>query len=152
MPDIAAIGAILTSVKTATEITKNLRDIDVSLEKAELKLKLAELMEALADVRMEAVGIQDEIAAKDKQIAALEEAFQEKSEVERYRDAMYRKDENGKPVGAPHCLKCWQVKHKLFEMQTAPKDRHVRLCVACGAGYDNMMTQTLQPDWYKPKE
>ena len=41
MPDIATIGAFLTSIKTATEIAKALREVDVSLEKAETKLKIA---------------------------------------------------------------------------------------------------------------
>ncbi len=46
--DIAAIGSLLSSLKTATDIAKFIKDSDVSLEKAETKLKLAELVSALA--------------------------------------------------------------------------------------------------------
>lgn len=148
MPDLAAIASLLSSVKTATEITKALRNTDFSLEKAELKMKLAELIGALAEIKLEVVEVQSQVAERDARISELEAAFQTKDEVERYRDAVYRKDENGKPIGRPHCLKCWQVKHKLYEMQVAPKDRHVRVCVSCGTGYDNMMTQELRPGWY----
>ena len=56
--DIAAIGSLLGSLKTATEITKFIRESDVSLEKAETKLKLAELVSALADAKLEAVEVQ----------------------------------------------------------------------------------------------
>ena len=58
MAEIATIGAILTSVKTATEIAKMLKDSDLSLENAEMKLKLAELVSSLTDAKLEAVKIQ----------------------------------------------------------------------------------------------
>ena len=36
MPDIAAIGAVLSSLKTATDIAKFIRESDLSIERAEL--------------------------------------------------------------------------------------------------------------------
>ena len=53
MADLATIGAALSSLKTATEIVKFIRESDVNLEKAELKLKLADLLGSLADTKME---------------------------------------------------------------------------------------------------
>ena len=50
---ISAITATLTSLKTATDIAKLIRESDVSLEKAELKLKLAQLTDGLADARIQ---------------------------------------------------------------------------------------------------
>ena len=74
MPDVATINSILTSVKTASEIAKLLKDSDISLEKAETKLKLADLVSSLADVKLEAAKIQDLLLEKDRRIKKLEEA------------------------------------------------------------------------------
>ena len=78
MPDIATIGAVLSSLKTATDIAKFLRESDLSLERAELKLKIAELVGALADAKIELTEVQEALSAKDKHIAELENAFQSK--------------------------------------------------------------------------
>jgi len=51
MPDIAAITAIASNLKTAFDIAKAIRDAEIQMQTAELKLKLAELMMALADAR-----------------------------------------------------------------------------------------------------
>ena len=56
--DIAALSALLGSLKTATDIARFIKDSDLSLEKAETKLKLAELISALADAKIEAAKIQ----------------------------------------------------------------------------------------------
>jgi hypothetical protein len=47
--DVAAIGSLLGSLKTATDIAKFVRESSVSLERAELKMKLAQLIEALSN-------------------------------------------------------------------------------------------------------
>jgi hypothetical protein len=57
MPDIALISAILNSVKTATDITKFLRESDMSIEKAEIKLKLADLVGALVDAKIQLTDV-----------------------------------------------------------------------------------------------
>jgi hypothetical protein len=59
---ISDISAILTSVKTATDIAKLLKASDVSLEKAETKLKLADLIGALADVKMQLADVRESLA------------------------------------------------------------------------------------------
>ena len=52
MPDFSAIGAVLGSLKTATEIAKFIRESDFSIERAEMKMKVADLIGALADVKL----------------------------------------------------------------------------------------------------
>ena len=44
MTDITTISGVLTSLKTATDIAKFFKDMDINLEKAELKLKIANLI------------------------------------------------------------------------------------------------------------
>src|SRR5690349_6965957 len=101
MADLATIGAALSSLKTATEIVRFIRESDVSLEKAELKLKLADLLSSLADAKMELTEVQDALVEKDKKIAELEDAFQSKDKFVRQYDAYYIAGENGEPQGVP---------------------------------------------------
>lgn len=145
MVDLAVISSVLTSLKTATDITKFLRESDFSLEKAELKLKLAELMSALADAKIEMSSVQDTIAEQERHIAELEEAFQRKAKVVRDRDAYYAVGENGKPIGQPMCIRCWDVNHKLYELHFEAKDRFVKTCPACSARYEARMAPNIAP-------
>jgi hypothetical protein len=62
MPAIASIAAILSSIKTATDIAKFLRESDLSLQRAELKLKLADLVSALAEAKIELTEIQETLS------------------------------------------------------------------------------------------
>ncbi len=112
MPDVATIGAFLTSLKAATDIAKALKSADISLENAETKLKMAELIESLADAKMQAADIQEVIQEKDKRIAELEAEFDSKSKLVRHYDAYYEIDDTGQPTGAPYCSHCWEVNHK----------------------------------------
>jgi rubrerythrin len=111
MPDIATIGTFLTSIKTATELAKAIKSVDVSLERAETKLKIADLIESLADARMQAAEIQELIQDKDKRIAELEKVLELKAKLIRIEEAYYEINESGKPVGAPYCSHCWEVNH-----------------------------------------
>lgn len=145
MPDITSIATILSSIKTATDIAKFLRESDLSIERAELKLKLADLVSALAEARMELAEIQETLAAKDKQIAELEEAFQSKDNLVRHYDAYYTTDENGNPVGLPFCLRCWENDHKKRQLVHDAKDFRTRVCTACGHRYEGRLTGDIQP-------
>lgn len=145
MPDIASIGAVLSSLKTATEIAKFIRESDLSIERAELKLKVAELVSALADVKLELVELQEAFVKKDDRIRALEEAFQTKDSLVRRRDAYYRLDERGEPVGVPYCLRCWENDHKQRQLVHEAKDRHTRVCTTCGHRYESFSASEIQP-------
>jgi hypothetical protein len=137
--------AALSSLKTATEIVKFIRESDVNLEKAELKLKLADLLGSLADTKMELVEVQDTLIEKDKKIADLEEAFQSKDKLVRQNDAYYKADENGEPSGLPFCLRCWENDHRIRQLVSAPKDRFMHVCTTCGHQYTGHRSDSISP-------
>lgn len=144
MPDIATIGAVLSSLKTATDIAKFLRESDLSLERAELKLKLAELVGALADAKIELTEVQEALSAKDKHIAELEDAFQSKDVFVRRRDAYYHADESDNPTGVPFCLRCWENDHKKRQLVRDAKERLTRVCTTCGHRYEGRLAGDIQ--------
>ena len=133
MPDLTAIGAVLGSLKTATEIAKFIRESDVSIERAELKLKVADLIVALADVKLELVELQDSFAGKDNRIKELEEAFEAKDSMVRKYDAYYNVSPDGEPLGAPYCLRCWESDHKRRMLVQHASEIRTRLCTSCGS-------------------
>lgn len=135
MADLATIGAALSSLKTAADIAKFLRETDLSIERADLKLKLAELMGALAQAKIELAEIQEDLSAKDKRIAEIEEAFQAKDTMVRYRDAYYVADGSGNPIGTPYCLRCWENDHKKRQLVEEAKDFRTKVCTTCGHRY-----------------
>jgi hypothetical protein len=136
----------LSSIKTATDITKFLRESDLSLEKAEMKLKLADLVSSLADAKIQIVEVQEALQEKDMRIAELEEAFQSKDKILRYGDAYYNIDEKGKAIGSPFCLSCWEVDHKKRQLVRNAKSHHLRVCVACGHEYQGFRVPEFQPN------
>ena len=146
MPDITTISAALSSLKTAIDITKFLRESDVSIERAELKLKLADLVSALAETKMELVEVQETISGKDKRIAELEEAFESKDSLVRKGDAMYAKDANGEAVGIAHCLRCWESDHKQRQLiGTHGLGRQENVCTSCGQKYNGGSSYRIEP-------
>jgi hypothetical protein len=145
MPDLATIGAALSSIKTATDIAKFLRESDMSIEKAELKLKLADLLVSLADAKIELVEVQVELAKKDKRIVELTSAFETKGELIRYGDAYYAKDAKGDAVGKPFCLRCLENDHKQRQLVRSAKEHRTTVCASCGHQYENMSVQEIQP-------
>ena len=145
MPDIATIGAVLSSVKTATEIAKLIKDGGDSLEKAELKLQLAELISSLADAKIELSDIQEVIADKEREISELKLAFELKENMVRNRDAYYLVNDSGSPEGDPYCMACWDLKQKAYPLHTSSKSRHEKVCPSCKTGYQTMMTKKLVP-------
>ncbi len=76
MPDLDTFSAALSSLKTATEIAKFIKESGVTLDKAEVKLKLAELTGALADTEIELSEIQGLLIEKDKIIRELNAKYE----------------------------------------------------------------------------
>ena len=66
MADITTINAVLTSIKTASDLAKIIKDSNKTLEQAEIKYKLAELISALADAKMEIAEVRELLSSKDK--------------------------------------------------------------------------------------
>jgi len=73
MPDITAISSVSSTIKTATDIARYLKESDLSLEKAESKLKLADLVSALADAKLQISEIKELLIEKDKKIRESEQ-------------------------------------------------------------------------------
>lgn len=113
--DIANVATIFTSIKTATDIAKLIKDSDLSLEKAETKLKLAELISALADVKIEVVELQQVLSDKDAQLQKLQKELQIRKHLD-YRDPAYwLKSESGD--AGPFCQLCYDTSAKLVRLQ-----------------------------------
>lgn len=143
MPDITTIGAVLGSIKTATEIAKFLRTADLSIEQAELKLKLADLLVALAEAKIEVVEVQETLVEKDKLINELKDAFASKDLLIRRNDAFYEKNKDGEAEGTAYCLRCWENDHKKRQLIHNPKDHSGRLCTSCGQQFESRRTADI---------
>lgn len=128
MPDITTISAVLTSVKTATEIAKFLKDTDISLEKAETKLKLAELVSALADTKLKIAEIQELLVEKDKKIKELQYALTQHEKMVWRDPVYYMQIEDGEE--GPFCPQCYDSERKVIRLQTYEKN--CWHCETCG--------------------
>lgn len=136
MSDISSISIGLQSIKTAIDITKDLRNIDSSLKDAEVKLKLAELIEALSEAKIQLSEAREENQELKTKIKELELQFNKLDEVE-YRDGFYYLKEpvNGKAEG-PFCAKCYSDEKKLILVTDLPRSFHdfgKYKCPKCGA-------------------
>jgi hypothetical protein len=132
--DIPTIAAVLTSIKSATDIAKLLKDTDLSLEKAEVKLKLADLIGTLADAKMEIAEVQDLLREKDSKIRELEEALTVKGKLD-YEAPYYWLKDGDKKFG-PFCQQCKDADGKLIRLQK----RRVQggwECKTCGKHFDD---------------
>ena len=141
MVGITTVGSIFTSVKTAIDIAKLIKDSGVSLEKAEVKLQLAELIGALANVKIELSEIQELIAIKNARIAELEESLRIKANVIKHNDAYYILNDNGNPEGDPYCLHCWEKYGKLHSLTHISNQN--TLCPACKTTYAAKTTYNI---------
>ncbi len=127
MPDIAAVGSVLASVKTATEIVKLLRESDASLASAETKLQLAELVHALADAKLEIAGIQELLLEKDSFIRELKEQSETHQNLNWEDPVYYLQTDQGKE--GPFCPQCYDSDRKSIRLQTSePGSWH---CLTC---------------------
>jgi len=113
--DVTSISAALTSIKTAADIARLIKDSGSSLERAESKLKLAELMSALADAKLEVVEIQQLVSDKDSRIRSLEEELAVKEKLEW--DAPYYWLVNDSAKDGPFCQLCFDTDRKLVRLQ-----------------------------------
>jgi hypothetical protein len=113
--DIPTIAAVLTSIKSATEIARLLKETDLSLEKAEVKLKLADLIGTLADAKMEIAEVQDLVRDKDTKIRELEEALAVKEKLAY--EAPYYWSVQGDKKDGPFCQQCYDAGRKLIRLQ-----------------------------------
>jgi hypothetical protein len=112
---IAGISTILSSIKTAIDIAKAIKESDVSLEKAEFKLKLAELISALADAKIQVTEVQQALSEKDAEILVLNEKLSIKKRL-KWEQPYYWLVEDGEKDG-PFCQNCYDKKKELIRLQ-----------------------------------
>ena len=112
--DLAAIGSLLGSLKTATEIAKFIRESDLSIEKAETKLKLAELISALADAKIEAAEVQQAILERDELIRDLKAAAKLRTDLVWRQPCYFLANAQGEED--PYCQSCYDSEGRLSRL------------------------------------
>ena len=132
---IAELSAALGALKASTELAKAVIGASSSVATASLKLQLAEMMSSLADAKLALVDAQEAVGKVEARNRELEEAFETKATVVRKLSGIYIADENGNPSGDAHCLRCWEVDHKLRHVSYARTMDLPVVCVACKAQY-----------------
>lgn len=134
MPDFAAVTAVLSSLKHATDVAKLIKDSGATLAAAEQKLKLAELIEALADAKLGMADLKGEIETRDSEIRALKSALSVKPTLS-HREPFYFKEGDA----TPFCPRCWEVDSKAIHVAPEEWDGkrgfYVRRCPECDASY-----------------
>jgi hypothetical protein len=134
MADIGTISAVLSSVKTATDIAKIIKNSDVSLDAAETKLKVAELISALADVKLELAEVQDALREKDLEISSLKERFREKQSMN-FDGKLYWIEGDETPL----CQVCYETDLKLHHLTYKPGGQgfhSYHSCKVCKNSFD----------------
>ena len=113
--EITAIAAALTSLKTAGDIAKLIKETGASLEKAEARLQLANLTEALADAKLEVNEIQQMLIDKDEVIRLLKEQLTLRERLQF--ESPYYWLTDGPSKEGPFCQCCYDGQEKLARLQ-----------------------------------
>ncbi|QUX92484.1 hypothetical protein CYL31_14225 [Marinomonas sp. A3A] len=137
MPDLAVIGSVLSSVKTAADLAKLIKNSDISLSKAETKLQIAELISALADVKIELADVQQLLIDKDEEIKSVKSQLETKQSL-KYDGVLYRAD--GDDV--PFCPVCFEKDNSTFHLSFYKDDEY---------GYDKHYCRVCTNDFYKKR-
>ncbi|MDD2829990.1 MAG: hypothetical protein PHW18_10490 [Sulfuricurvum sp.] len=111
MEPVTTISAIFSSIKTATDIAKLIKDSNTSLEEAEIKLKMADLISTLADIKIELSEVQVSQREKEEKILELEKLLSKKEKVT-FKNDMYWME--GDEV--PFCQVCFEKDAKYHHL------------------------------------
>ena len=115
MVDIATLGTALSSIKTATDIAKLIKNSGTSFEQAEVKLQIAELISSLADIKLELADVQSIIIEKDKAITKLTNQLSTQQSVV-WSKPYYFVEKSDERDG-PFCQQCYDTDRKLIRLQ-----------------------------------
>lgn len=129
MVDIAMVSAALTSIKTATDVARLIKDGEKKLDQAEFKLKLADLIGNLADARIEIANITELLAAKDSEIRSLQTLLELKNNLI-WEAPFYWKIKDGQREG-PFCQQCFDASNKLIRCINKGYKQGVWNCHTC---------------------
>jgi|SaaInl8_200m_RNA_FD_contig_81_67555_length_1211_multi_2_in_0_out_0_1 hypothetical protein len=124
MIDVSVISAGLSSVKTAIDIAKELKNADSLLKDAETKLKIADLLEALSELKVLLYETRDENQALKDSLKEIQAKLDIQGEVE-FRDGHYylKQPKEGQAPGH-FCPKCYHDDNKLIPVSEL--SRHFR--------------------------
>lgn len=131
--DLGSAPAIVTTIKTAIEIAKLLKNSDDSLEKVEAKQRLVEIISALVDAKSEIIDMQQLLIGKDGEVRALQEKLKIKAQLQWESPYYWRVDGNEKD--GPYCQHCYDKNQELIRLQ-GNGEGHWR-CTACKNEYTN---------------
>lgn len=129
--ELSSIATLLSSIKTATDIAKLIKDSDVTFEKAETKLKFAELISALADAKIQISEIQQVLIDKDTELREAKEKLLVKENIEWEKPYYWIIDGENK-IG-PYCQRCYDKNHLLMRLQN--RDKGYWVCMECKSDY-----------------
>ncbi len=130
MDPVTTITTALTSVQTAAEIVKLLRNVDLSLEKAELKAKLVDMAEVLVTARQQILDIRQLVADKDEVIATLQKALELRGKLIPKDSTYWLTDEDGNTTDGPFCTRCYEVDKALRRLVAGEREPRVE-CPCC---------------------
>jgi hypothetical protein len=125
--DLTTISTALSSIKTATEIAKLIKNSEDSLEQAESKLRLAELISSLAEARIQIAEVQQDLSEKDALINMLKLKIADKESF-MWESPYYWRIEGPEKDG-PYCQHCHDKNSEKIRLQS--RDNGVWKCVAC---------------------
>lgn len=128
---LTEVAALFSTIKSATEIAKIVRESASTLERAETQLKLAELTSALADVKMQAAEVQALLTERDSRIQALETALKSRSEMKWREPAYWMSNDAGEEH--PFCQTCYDGKGLLSRLHD--RGRGLFACTVCGNAF-----------------
>ncbi|PTP82118.1 hypothetical protein [Vibrio splendidus] len=137
MPDLAIIGSVLSSVKTAADLAKLIKDSDLSLTEAETKLQIAELIVALADIKIELADVQQVLIEKEQEINRLS-CLLDKKKTLKYDGVLYRSE--GDDV--PFCPVCFETNDGHYHLTFYKDDEY---------GYDHHCCRVCNNKYYEKR-
>lgn len=133
MIDLTSIATLVTSIKTATELAKIIKDSGISIEQAETKLKLAELISALADAKIEIANIQTLILEKEETIKELKRKQNLKENLKF--EAPYYWLISADEKQGPFCQCCFDNNEKVIRLIEKPCLKGNFTCHVCNTWY-----------------
>lgn len=136
--DIPSISAALSSLKTAADIAKLIKDSGTTLEQAEIKLKIADLVSSLADARIKISEVREALSDKDAEIKELRAKLQIHNELIWEAPYYWLGNEAGKD--GPYCQHCYDTGKNLVRLQG--KGNGYWRCMSCKNGYTDKAYKT----------
>ncbi len=133
MLDTAKISAIFSSVKTASEIAKLIKNSTVPLKEEEIKLQMEELISMLANTEIELSEIHVMQKEKEAKILELEKILSEKDKLTFKEDMYWMENDN-----IPFCKDCYESNSKYNHLDSKQEgtDNLVRYyCNICDNNY-----------------